>query len=90
MTESTKVNEFLRLIMANQKPIYALILGMIPNRDDAEDIFQETVLVMWSKFDSFERGTSAVSKKLVSHFVIPAKAGIRVFDPGFRIKSGMT
>jgi len=32
----------------------------------------------------------AVSKKLVSHFVIPAKAGIRVFDPGFRIKSGMT
>ncbi len=58
MTESSKVNEFLRLIMANQKPIYALILGMIPNRDDAEDIFQETVLVMWSKFDSFERGTS--------------------------------
>ncbi len=58
MTESSKVNEFLRLIMANQKPIYALILGMIPNRDDADDIFQETVLVMWSKFDSFEPGTS--------------------------------
>jgi RNA polymerase sigma-70 factor (ECF subfamily) len=58
MTETTKVNEFLRLIMANQKPIYALILGMIPNRDDAEDIFQETVLVMWSKFESFERETN--------------------------------
>ena len=58
MTESSKINEFLRLIMANQKPIYALILGMVPNRDDAEDIFQETVLVLWSKFDSFERGTS--------------------------------
>lgn len=58
MTESSNVNEFLRLIMAHQKPIYALILGMIPNRDDAEDIFQETVLVMWSKFDSFEKGTS--------------------------------
>lgn len=58
MTESSKVSEFLRLIMAHQKPIYALILGMIPNRDDAEDIFQETVLVMWSKFDTFEPGTS--------------------------------
>jgi RNA polymerase sigma-70 factor (ECF subfamily) len=58
MTESNKVNEFLRLIMAHQKPIYALILGMIPNRDDAEDIFQETILVMWSKFDTFEQGTS--------------------------------
>jgi RNA polymerase sigma-70 factor (ECF subfamily) len=58
MTNSNKVNDFLRLIMANQKTIYAFILGMIPNRDDAEDIFQETVLVMWSKFDSFEQGTS--------------------------------
>ncbi|MBN2183485.1 MAG: sigma-70 family RNA polymerase sigma factor [Sedimentisphaerales bacterium] len=58
MTESSRVNEFLRLIMANQKPIYALILGLIPNREDAEDIFQETVLVMWSKFDSFEQGTN--------------------------------
>jgi RNA polymerase sigma-70 factor (ECF subfamily) len=58
MTESSKINEFLRLIMANQRPIYAFILSMLPNRDDAEDIFQETVLVMWSKFDSFERGTS--------------------------------
>jgi RNA polymerase sigma-70 factor (ECF subfamily) len=44
--------------MMNQKPIYALILGMIPNRDDAEDAFQETVLVMWSKFDRFEQGTN--------------------------------
>jgi RNA polymerase sigma-70 factor (ECF subfamily) len=75
MTETTKVNEFLRLIMANQKPIYALILGMIPNRDDAEDIFQETVLVMWSKFESFERETNftAWGMKIAKYKVLQAR-----------------
>jgi len=57
MTEASKTNEFLRLLMANQKRIYAYILGMVPNHQDADDLFQETVLVMWSKFDSFTRDT---------------------------------
>ncbi|MBN1361815.1 MAG: sigma-70 family RNA polymerase sigma factor [Sedimentisphaerales bacterium] len=56
--ESTKTNKFLRLLMGNQKRIYAFILGMVPNHEDADDLFQETILVMWSKFDSFTRGTS--------------------------------
>lgn len=58
MSEDSKTNEFLRLLMANQKRIYAFILGMVPNHEDVEDLFQETVLVMWSKFDGFTRGTS--------------------------------
>jgi RNA polymerase sigma-70 factor (ECF subfamily) len=58
MSEASKTNDFLRLLMANQKRIYTFILGMVPNHEDADDLFQETVLVMWSKFDSFARGTS--------------------------------
>jgi RNA polymerase sigma-70 factor (ECF subfamily) len=58
MSESSKTNEFLRLLMANQKRIYAFILAAVPNQVDADDLFQETVLLMWSKFDSFTRGTS--------------------------------
>ena len=58
MSEFSNTNEFLRLLMANQKRIYAFILGMVPNHEDAEDLFQQTVLVMWSKFDNFTRGTS--------------------------------
>lgn len=61
MTESSKTNEFLRLLMANQKRIYAFILATVPNRQDADDLFQETVLLMWSKFDDFQRGTSFVA-----------------------------
>jgi RNA polymerase sigma-70 factor (ECF subfamily) len=47
--------------MANQKRIYAFILAMVPNHQDADDLFQETVLLMWSKFDSFTPGTSFVA-----------------------------
>jgi RNA polymerase sigma-70 factor (ECF subfamily) len=58
MTDSSKTNEFLRLLMAHQRRIYAFILTMVPNHGDAEDLFQETVLLMWSKFDGFARGTN--------------------------------
>jgi RNA polymerase sigma-70 factor (ECF subfamily) len=58
MSESSKTDEFLRLLMANQKRIYAFILAAVPNQVDADDLFQETVLLMWSKFNSFTRGTS--------------------------------
>jgi RNA polymerase sigma-70 factor (ECF subfamily) len=60
MTESSQTNEFLRLLMAHQKRIYAFILATVPNHQDADDLFQETVLLMWSKFDDFQRGTSFV------------------------------
>ena len=58
MSDSSKTNEFLRLLMGNQKRIYAFILAMVPNHEDAEDLFQQTVLVMWSRFDTFTEGTS--------------------------------
>ncbi len=46
MSDSSKTNEFLRLLMAHQRRIYAFILTMVPNHGDAEDLFQETVLLM--------------------------------------------
>jgi len=61
MSDSSKTNEFLRLLMANQKRIYAFILAMVPSHQDADDLFQETVLLMWSKFDGFAQGTSFIA-----------------------------
>lgn len=61
MNDTSRTNEFLQLLMANHKRIYAFILGMVANYQDAEALFQETILVMWSKFDQFEQGTSFTS-----------------------------
>lgn len=43
---------FLSLFLQNQRRLYAYILTLLPNRADADDVLQETSLVMWDKFDA--------------------------------------
>ncbi len=49
---------FLSLFVKNQKRIYQYILALCPNYQDADDIFQETVGLMWEKFNEYEEGTN--------------------------------
>lgn len=51
---------FLRQFMANQKAIYAYILSLVASPVDADDLFQETMMVCWRKLDSFTPGTDFV------------------------------
>lgn len=48
--------QFLRLLMLNDRRIYAYILSIVPNINDADDIMQETSAVMWRKFGNFDSG----------------------------------
>jgi len=49
--------EFVSLITANQRRIYAYILTLVPNRSDADDIMQDTTALMWERKDDFSSGT---------------------------------
>jgi RNA polymerase sigma-70 factor (ECF subfamily) len=49
--------EFTRLLLQNQKRLWGLILSLVPNGSDADDVMQETCVVMWRKFEEFQRGT---------------------------------
>lgn len=51
-------DEFFRLLMNSQKVIYAYILSMVHNCPDADDIMQETMTLMWERFDEFRPGTN--------------------------------
>ncbi len=51
-------SEFIRLISLQQTAIYSYILSLHPNRVDAEDILQETNVVLWQKLPEFEPGTN--------------------------------
>lgn len=42
---------FLRLFLQNERRLYAYVFTLLPNRADADDMLQETSLVMWDKFD---------------------------------------
>jgi RNA polymerase sigma-70 factor (ECF subfamily) len=48
---------FLQLYRANERRIYGFILSLVPDWSAADDLMQETTMVMWSKFDTFEIGT---------------------------------
>ncbi len=50
--------QFLHLFLANHSKIYSYILCKTPNWIDADDILQETSIILWQKFDSFEPGTN--------------------------------
>ncbi len=45
---------FASLLDGNRKRIFGFILSLVPNLSDADDLLQETVLIMWRKFDQFE------------------------------------
>ena len=61
MDSNKKTKVFLSLLMANQRRINSYVLSVVPNLSDADDIMQETISVMWRKFDEFEVGTDFTS-----------------------------
>ena len=55
---AAKVNEFVRLLGENQRRISLYVMGLVPNWNDAEEIVQETTVVLWQEFAKFEPGTN--------------------------------
>ena len=58
-TESRK--RLMTLMTRHQRQIFGYIYTLVPNRYDAEDLLQETSLVICEKFDEFEDGTDFVA-----------------------------
>ena len=56
---SNKVDaeQFVSLLTSNQRRLFAYIMSLVVNVNDADDIMQETVKTMWERFDRFEVGT---------------------------------
>jgi RNA polymerase sigma-70 factor (ECF subfamily) len=50
--------EYIRLLMNNQVKISTFIQSLVPNYQDAEDLFQETATIAWEKFDEYEPGSN--------------------------------
>lgn len=50
--------EFVQAFSRHQRKVYLFILSQIPNPGDAEEVLQETNVVILRKCDQFERGTN--------------------------------
>jgi RNA polymerase sigma-70 factor (ECF subfamily) len=46
--------DFLRLFAIHSQRIYEFILMLMIRRADADEVFQDTCLVLWSKFDTYD------------------------------------
>ena len=53
--------QFLRLYTKHQHRILAYIFTLVPNRTDAEDLLQDTSVLLWEKFDRFEPDTDFIA-----------------------------
>jgi RNA polymerase sigma-70 factor (ECF subfamily) len=58
MNQDKRTLEFLKLFVRHQQEIYAYILTLVPHVHDADDLFQDGMVVMWQKFDQFRPGTN--------------------------------
>lgn len=59
-----QLNAFLRLMTVHQPRIYGFIMSLVGDWNAADDIYQETTSVLWSKFNEFTPGTDFVSWSL--------------------------
>ena len=58
LEKSSENAAFLRLFAATQPHLFAYIYTLLPNWNDAEEVLQETSLVLWRSFSEYEQGTN--------------------------------
>src|SRR5215218_8688237 len=47
---------FLSLFLRSEREIFRYVAALVPNVADAEDIVQQTALVLWEKFEAYDPG----------------------------------
>jgi RNA polymerase sigma-70 factor (ECF subfamily) len=55
--EASKIERFAQLLATCQRQVFVYAMGLLHNAADAEEVLQETNLVLWRKFDQFHPGT---------------------------------
>jgi RNA polymerase sigma-70 factor (ECF subfamily) len=54
MDSSPQHDQFVERFVRSQDRIYAFVATLVPNRADAEEVFQQTSLVLWKKWQQFD------------------------------------
>jgi RNA polymerase sigma-70 factor, ECF subfamily len=60
MANPDRLGEFVQLQTRHQQRMFSFILTLVPHWPDAEEVLQETNLVLWQKNEQYEPGTDFV------------------------------
>lgn len=55
--KASRTEEFVRLSSTHQRQLLGYIFTLVRNMDDAEDLLQQTNLIVWRRFDDYKPGT---------------------------------
>ena len=75
------------LFLREQRRLYQFTVTLLANTTDADDVFQETSLAIWSAFDQFKPGTDFYSwaRQIAYHRILRHRRqrnrGVRYLDP---------
>lgn len=58
MTDTT---QFIQLLTAHQSRLYAYVLSLVLDQNEADDVLQQTNSILWQKASDFEIGTNFVA-----------------------------
>jgi RNA polymerase sigma-70 factor, ECF subfamily len=82
-----RLNLFAKLMVEHHSRLYRYVRMIVPNQDNAEDVLQETLMVLWQKFDETysERSFYAWASR-TAHFIAlrehrSTKRQAHVLDP---------
>src|SRR6187455_1637594 len=53
---ATAQQQFLSLFLRSEREVFRYVAALVPNVADAEDIVQQTALVLWEKFHAYDPG----------------------------------
>ena len=54
-SESGAADQFVVLYTQHEQRLFRYVATLLPTRQDAEDVLQETATVLWKKFDQYDR-----------------------------------
>ncbi len=67
-----KTTQFLELLTAHDRALMLYVHGLVPRDAAAEDILQQTKLLLWKHFDDFTLGTNFIAwaRKIAFHQIL--------------------
>ncbi|MFN5198325.1 MAG: sigma-70 family RNA polymerase sigma factor, partial [Planctomyces sp.] len=52
--DSTQHQQFAERVVRNQQRIFRYIVSLVPNRADADELFQQTCLTLWESWERYD------------------------------------
>jgi RNA polymerase sigma-70 factor, ECF subfamily len=59
-SDPKRTEQFIELLSSHQRQLLGYIVALVHNMDDAEDLLQQTNMVLWRKFDDYRPGTEFI------------------------------